>query len=154
MQRKEIAEKLEMQRTVTPDELKEVKKELKEWGMWSNIWENYKEEIEMIDKQISYADKSFEKGKIDAETANKMKEFLVLRKNSIVDSKEKIALRANMTEEYISNLDALEQIILHMKYQKKLRSTIIADRCFIGRSTLFRKQGEAFCKIALMKRKE
>jgi len=97
-------------------------------------------------------DNLLEKGSIDESTAEKTKEILRMRNSSLIDAQQKMILRVNRIETYVSCLDMLEQNIIRMKYQKKLKAEFIAAKTNISRATLFRKQDRAFERIALMMR--
>ena len=145
-------EETNLLRSVTPTEISEAKSAVEEWGMSHYTIDILVEEINKIGNQIVYVDNLLEKGSIDESTAEKTKEILRMRNSSLIDAQQKMILRVNRIETYVSCLDMLEQNIIRMKYQKKLKAEFIAGKNNISRATLFRKQDRAFERIALMMR--
>lgn len=138
--------------SVTPEEFAAAKRAVEEWGEPQYTINILIEEINKIGNQIVYVDNLLEKGSIDESAAEKTKEILRMRNSILIDAQQKMILRVNSIETYVSCLDMLEQNIIRMKYQKKLKAEFIAGKNNISRATLFRKQDRAFERIALMMR--
>lgn len=138
--------------SVTPEEFAAAKRAVEEWGEPQYTINILIEEINKIGNQIVYVDNLLEKGSIDESAAEKTKEILRMRNSILIDAQQKMILRVNSIETYVSCLDMLEQNIIRMKYQKKMKAEFIAGKNNISRATLFRKQDRAFERIALMMR--